>query len=392
MANFYCADYVFPVSSEPIKNGTVSVGTDGTIIEVFPPDSLELESQQIEKLDGIIVPGFVNSHCHLELSHLHQKIPEKQGLISFIKSVIELRKNSSPGEIEEAMKLADKKMWENGIVAVADISNRIDSKKVKTESELYYYTFIEVLSFEPDRAKEAFRQASELLSEFSPLHGSIAPHSSYSASKELFRFIGKFCGEAGSPLTLHNQESEDENKLYRYKTGDLLDFYQDMGINIDFFKPQARNSIQSIIPLIPLKQKAMLVHNTYTSLKDIYFALRSGRLITWCFCPNANLYIENRLPKVEMFQYHDFGITIGTDSLASNSGLCILSELKTLHSHFPVLALQETIQWATINGAKFLGIDDRFGSIEKGKKPGLNLITNMNGMKLTVDSKVRKLA
>jgi cytosine/adenosine deaminase-related metal-dependent hydrolase len=135
----------------------------------------------------------------------------------------------------------------------------------------------------------------------------------------------------------------------------------------------------------------MLVHNTYTSLKDIYFILRSGRAVTWCFCPNANLYIENRLPKIEMFQYHDFNITLGTDSLASNKNLCILSELKTLHSNFSSLALTDTIKWATINGAKFLGIDDKFGSIEKGKKPGLNLITNVNGLKLTPESEVQKL-
>ena len=135
----------------------------------------------------------------------------------------------------------------------------------------------------------------------------------------------------------------------------------------------------------------MLVHNTYSSLKDIYFILRSGRDITWCFCPNANLYIEDRLPKIEMFQYHDFNITIGTDSLASNKKLCILSELITLHANFPSLSFTETISWATLNGARFLGIEEQFGSIEKGKKPGLNLISNVNGLKLSANSKVQKL-
>lgn len=289
------------------------------------------------------------------------------------------------------MEEADRQMWKNGIVAVADVANSIDSKEVKENSSIYYYTFIELLSFEPDRAKDVFRDGVDLLEKFSPLHASIVPHAPYSTSKELFRFIGKFCGESGSPLTIHNQESEDENKLYRYKTGDFLKFYKDLGINVDFFKPQARNSIQSIIPLIPVQQRTMLVHNTYTSLKDIYFILRSGRAVTWCFCPNANLYIENRLPKVEMFLYHDFNITVGTDSLASNKELCILSELKTLHKNFPTLSLAETIGWATINGAKFLGVDNKLGSIEKGKTPGLNLITQTNGLKISAESKVQKL-
>ena len=390
MVNFYSADFILPATSEPIPNGTVGVGPDGVITGVYPEDNIELEGVTIERHKGIIVPGFVNSHCHLELSHLHEQIPEKQGLISFIKNVISLRK-SIPRSTKKAMEEADRQMWDNGIVAVADVVNSIDSKEVKESSSIYYYTFVELISFEPDRAKDAFKGGLDLLQEFSPLHASIVPHAPYSTSKELFRFIGKFCGESGSPLTIHNQESEDENKLYRYKTGDFLKFYSELGINIDFFKPQARNSIQSIIPLIPVQQKTMLVHNTYTSLKDIYFILRSGRAVTWCFCPNANLYIENRLPKVEMFQYHDFNITLGTDSLASNKQLCILSELKTLHKNFPALSLTETISWATINGAKFLGIDDKFGSIEKGKAPGLNLITQTNGLKISAESKVQKL-
>jgi len=389
MVNFYSADFILPATSEPIPNGTVGVGPDGSIIGVYPENSIELEGVTVERHKGVIVPGFINSHCHIELSHLRQQIPEKQGLISFIKEVIKLKK-SAPST-KEAMEAADRQMWENGIVAVADVVNSIDSKEVKENSSIYYYTFVELLSFEPDRAKDVFRDGVDLVEKFSPLDASIVPHAPYSTSKELFRFIGKFCGESGSPLTIHNQESEDENKLYRYKTGDFLPFYKDLGINIDFFKPQARNSIQSIIPLIPVQQKTMLVHNTYTSLKDIYFILRSGRSVTWCFCPNANLYIENRLPKIEMFQYHDFNITVGTDSLASNKHLCILSELKTLHKNFPALSLAETIGWATINGAKFLGIEDKFGSIEKGKKPGLNLITQTSGLKLSTESKVQKL-
>lgn len=389
MVNYYSADFILPATSEPLKNGTVAVGPDGAILGLYPEDSLSLQDVNVTKLEGIIVPGFINSHCHLELSYLHNKIPQKEGLLSFIKNIISLRKSLK--NTEEVMREADRQMWENGIVAVADVSNNIDSKKIKEHSSIYYYTFIELLSFEPDKAKDVFREGSELLEQFSPLHASIVPHAPYSASKELFRFIGKFCGETGSPVTIHNQESEDENKLYRYKSGEFLNFYKELGINIDFFKPQARNSIQSIIPLIPVQQKTMLVHNTYTSLKDIYFILRSNRSVTWCFCPNANLYIEDRLPKVEMFQYHDFNITVGTDSLASNTSLCMLSELKTLHLNFPGLSLTETINWATINGAKFLGIDKEYGSIEKGKRPGLNLITNTEGLKISAESKVQKL-
>jgi len=390
MINYYSADYVLPVSSPPVRKGVVAVGVSGEIIGVFNENSNEIAGKQVEMLEGVIVPGFINSHCHLELSHLRHKFPRHEGLIPFITSVIKSRGENYP-DVESSMAAADKQMLDNGIVAVADIVNSVVSKDVKLKSKIYYHTFIELLCFEPEKAKDVFRAGGDMMKAFEPLVSSIAPHAPYSVCKELFRFISKFCGEAGQLLSIHNQETEEENKLYRYKTGGFVDFYKNLGRNIDFFKPQARNSLQSFIPLLPSDQKVMLVHNTYTSLKDIYFIRRSGREVTWCFCPNANLYIENRLPKVEMFLFNDFNIALGTDSLASNDKLCILSELKTLHEHFPSLTFTDTISWATINGAKFLGIDDRFGSIEQGKSPGLNLISNVKDLKLTAASEVKKL-
>lgn len=390
MVKYYSADYILPVSGAPIKNGIVAVSQD-EVLEVYEGNSDQLAGLPIQKFKGVIVPGFINSHCHLELSWLEGKLEKGGGLIPFIKDVIRYKRQADPEELREAMLRADKAMYDNGIVAVGDISNTIDSKEIKLNSHVYYHTFIELLGFEPERAKDTFRAGAELYDKFQPLKASVVPHAPYSVSKELFRFMSRFCWETGSLLSIHNQESEEENKLFRYKTGEFIDFYKDLNINIDFFKAQARNSLQSFIPLLPQQQKLLLVHNTYTSLKDIYFIRRSERDISFCFCPNANLYIENRLPKIDMFLFNDFNLTLGTDSLASNDSLSILSELQTLHAFFPDLSFTETIKWGTLNGARFLGIDETYGSIEKGKRPGLNLISNMEGLNLTPGSTVTKL-
>lgn len=389
MRTYYSADYILPVGSLPLKDGVVVVDDEGEILDVFEGKAALPSDVNIQKYDGIIVPGFINTHCHLELSYLKDRVPSGLTLIPFIKEVIKARKTTE--DVQPAMVDADALMYENGIVAVADISNTTQSKEAKLNSKLYYHTFIELICFQPDGAKEAFRSGNTLLEEFRPLRASITPHAPYSVCKELIKFISKFCGEAGELLSIHNQETEEENKFYRYKTGEFLDFYKDLGVDIGFFKPQARNSIQSFVPLLAAQQKILLVHNTYTSMKDIYFTRRSGRDITWCFCPNANLFIEGRLPKADMFLFENVTITLGTDSFASNKNLCILSELKTIHQHFPNLNFTDTISWATLNGAKFLGIEDRFGSIEKGKKPGLNLIKNVDDLRLTSESEVKKL-
>jgi len=385
------ADYVFPVYAEPIKNGIVTVDDHGKIISITDHLSDKgARNHPVEDLSGIICPGFVNTHCHLELSHLHNKIATKTGLVPFIKDVLKYR-NIEIGLIADAAAKADADMYENGIVAVGDISNNNITKQIKAASKLYYHTFVEILGFLPDRATDLFNNALALLEEFKPQPCSITPHAPYSVSKELFRLIKKYCDTGDNLLSIHNQECEDENKFFRYKLGAFNDLYEFFGMDTSHFKPQARNSMQSIIPLLTNKQDILMVHNTCTNLKDIYFLKRFDRKIHWCFCPNANLYIENRLPKVNLFVDQGFNITLGTDSLASNHGLSILAEMQTIQHKFPAISTEKLVQWGTLNGARFLGIDKEKGTLEPGKTPGLNLITGVDGLKLTAESKVKKL-
>ena len=392
MIRNFTADYVFPIVSEPIKNGVVSVDENGEILGVYSKDQANLHPGTLEKLSGIIVPGFINSHCHLELSYLRDKIPPGNGLVSFVQNVIETRKEHvDASALEESMLKADEEMRQNGIVATGDISNTSASVGVKQASSIYYHSFIELLGFSPSIATAAFEKGNAVKAQFNGLPASIVPHAPYTVSKELFRLIRKKCEGGINLLSMHNQESEEENKLYRYKKGRFVELYDNLDQNIDFFKPQARNSIQTVIPLIEESTPILLVHNTYTTVKDISFVRRFGRNITWCFCPKANLYIESRLPKIDIFLDQPFDIVLGTDSLASNDKLCILSEMKTIQEHFPNIPLSGLLKWATFNGAKFLGVEDRYGSIEKGKKPGLNLISGLDGLKLTADSKVTPL-
>jgi|SRR6185437_14960520 len=386
------ADYIFPVCAEPIKNGIVTVDDTGKIVSVTDQNSDAAPAGvSVKKISGAICPGFINTHCHLELSHLQGKIGKKTGLIGFIKQVQDQRKTETEKIIRETAAEADHTMMENGIVAVGDIANTGATVAIKAASKLYYHTFVETFGFVPAQAAQVFDKALALLNEFKPQSCSVTPHAAYSVSKELFKLIRNYSQNAENLISLHNQESEEENKFYRYKLGDFNDLYAHFGMNIDHFKPQARNSLQSVIPLLSNKQDILLVHNTYTNLKDIYFLKRFDHKINWCFCPNANLYIEGRLPKIELFLDQGFNITLGTDSLASNDNLCILTEMRTLQQKYPSITTATLMEWGTINGAKYLGIDDEKGTIEAGKTPGLNLITNLDGLKMTSETKVNRL-
>jgi cytosine/adenosine deaminase-related metal-dependent hydrolase len=383
----FSADYVYTLDGDPIANGIVVTDDSGKILAIT--DDKALLDTNIERHKGVIVPGFINSHCHLELSHLQNKLEKGTGLISFVKQVIGQRA-ATDHQVLEAMKNADEAMLKNGIVAVGDISNQAISADIKSISKIKYHTFIEMLGFDPAKATEVINQAIQTKEKFST-SSSITPHAPYSLSKELLKQLIKYCKNTVNTISIHNHESEDENFYYRYKDGAFAQFFKDLNIDTSGFKAQSKNSLQTITPFLPVQQNILLVHNTYSSLKDVYFTKRLNLKFHWCFCPNANLFIENKLPTFEFFKNTPFPITIGTDSLASNDSLCILSEMKVIQKHYQAISFEELLKWATINGAKFLGFDHDLGSISLGKTPGLNLITSLKNGKLSEKSEVSKL-
>lgn len=389
------ADYVFPVASPPVKNGLVIADDSGTILDLTHYKG----EKDTEKYTGVIVPGFVNAHCHLELSYLKNKIPNGQGLDKFLRDVEAVRKKFSLKKIKSALRVAEKEMLRNGIVAAGDISNSSASFSQKAKKRLQYHTFIEVLGFHPERAERAFEQGKQLLKQCRQfnLSCSIVPHSPYSASEKLLDKINELARKQKAILSFHNQESKDENLLFRNKSGKILQRLEGWGIDTSFFQPVKSNSLQFILPKLNGARKILLVHNTFTKEKDFRWLKRQKKKnnpeIYFCLCPNANLYIESRLPDITLFVREKVRITMGTDSLASNRSLSILEEMKTISEFFPRISFEEILSWATCNGAAFLGFEKKLGTIEKGKRPGLNLLQgfDLKKMKLLEKTSVKKI-
>ena len=372
---FIRADFIYPVSSKPIKDGIIVVHPNGKIEDVL--DSAEgIDPGRIEKLHGSISPGFVNAHCHLELSHLQGLIAEKTGLVEFAKGVISKRNGQTIEFIGEALQKADEDMRTAGIVAVGDISNGSHSFEVKRKSKLYYHTFIELIGLNSASADKVMEVGQEIMKEARQkgLNASFVPHAPYSTSYEIMQRVAKASGKEKKPVCIHNQESVEENKFFENKTGQFTDLYSTLNLPTDFFNATGKTSLQSYLQYMEAAASLMLVHNTFSSADDVDYAKRVHADLFWCLCPNANLYIENTLPDVKMLAENNCKITIGTDSLASNHRLDIMNELAVLKKNFPSLTMWQLLQWATLNGAQFLGIDQSCGSIENGKIPGLVLI------------------
>ena len=351
--------------------------------------TIEKAGDDIELFEGWLTPGFINCHCHLELSHMRGLIPEKTGLIDFVFAVVTQR-HFPEEEILEAIKNAEDEMVKNGIVAVGDICNNLHTLQQKTQNNLAYYNFIEASGWLPNISDQRFERSKMYYDEFSKVNpSSIVPHAPYSVSDNLWDAIRPFF--QNKVASIHNQETRFEDDLFLNNTGDFVRMYEIMNIDHSFYQSTGKSSLQSYFPKLASASSRILVHNTFTSEADMQFALQFNNEqpetrnlkpeTFFCLCINANQYIESALPPIEILRKSNAPIVLGTDSLASNWSLSIWDEIKTIRKHFPAVPLEEILQWATLNGAKALELQDKFGSFEKGKQPGVLLIDNFNSIK-----------
>ena len=368
---FLTADYLFPLHTNPIKEGVLQISDDGQVINIFK-NRREVNQENLEVFKGVLCPGFVNAHCHLELSHLKGRAEKGQGFLEFSKT-IRLRDNYSVAAKKQAIEKAEQEMITNGIVGVGDICNKVDTLEKKQKENLKYYNFIETFGVDLNKVDTVFNQAIALRNEFrvTGQKASIVPHAPYSVPPVLMKKINNSFDDTDELLTIHMQETNEENLLFKYKKGAFFDWLNSMNACLSIWG--SRNKSTDILQELAGK-KVLLVHNTFTKKEDMTDNY-------YCTCPRANLYIENNLPDYSIFNSDK--LCVGTDSLASNNSLSILDEIIVIqnNSNFDLNTL---LKIASKNGANALGFD-QLGTFEKGKFPGINLIKNLDGWKFTAD-------
>ena len=362
----------------------------GTVIELT---STQDAGEQIEQFDGTICPGFINAHCHLELSHLKDVIPPHTGLIPFLLDVV--GKRDFPMEtILDRIEKAEKEMFQDGIVAVGDIGNTANTLETKKNSKIRWNNFVEVLSFSDEMSPKRMQEYNEVLKAFNDAEldlekdhfkSALVPHAPYTISNLTFKEINRLT--PGAVISMHNQEHPAEDVLYKTGEGDFLSFLKIFGFDASPFPISGKSALRSCLPHFNNKQRVLLVHNTFIPDEDIAFAIDYAKEhlagVHFCLCPNANLYIENKMPPIQKLMEQGADLVLGTDSYSSNWQLSIASEIKTINERLPEIPLETILRWATINGAKALEREDELGSFEKGKKPGVVLLdSHMNSKRL----------
>lgn len=356
----------------------IELDDNGVIRNVIHTNALD-SMASVEFYPGILIPGMVNAHCHLELSYLRGEIAEGSGFAGFARAIGQVRNNFTPEERIHAAAVADARMWAEGVEAVADIANDELIMEIKERSKIAYHTMFEHFGLTNTSTTETQALATR------HTNSSATPHSTYSLQDAPFKQLCK--GEG--LLSIHLLESDDESELYR-GGGSLWAWYERMGWRCDFldYGSPARRVVQST----PRDRAMLLVHATRATKEDVALIEGHTQNATWVLCPESNRYISRLTPPVAMLRDMGARIAVGTDSLASARSLSMIDNLRQLGDIAPT-PLNELLTWATLNGAVALGIDVEKGSFEVGKRPGVVVIegADLQNLRLTPNTTSRRL-
>lgn len=386
------ASWVYTLEAEPIRNGYVEYDdTDGTILGTgFCAPGEEI-------IPAAIVPGFVNAHCHVELSHLHGKFRKGTGMAGFIDQINALRDWAGRDVKVGLTRRWMDKMWNDGVSAMADISNDDSSFDVKRSHKMYTRTFLEVFGSEPEMCEGVMAEVGELqrVADASGIDAAPTPHSCYTMSPRLLSASAE-AGLKSGFLSYHSQESNEEEELVRKGSGAMYENRKRSGMSTP--PVTGESSLKYFLDRLaafkaaPYDEHILLVHNVCLEQDDIDAVQMNMRNAYFAICPLSNIFIHNALPPVRLMRENGLAITVGTDSLSSNDDLDMVKELSCIHENFPEVPMNEIFTWACLNGARFLKKDDVLGSLAPGKRPGIVLVKDVdeNGY-VTKDSRSERL-
>lgn len=375
----FAAQQVYTLTTpEPVERGFVELSDDGTVLRtgVCAPEE--------DVPEGILVPAFVNAHCHVELSYLKGCFRKGTGMAGFIDQINALRDSQTPEQKLAAIGAAMDELWQQGVQAMADISNCADSFAIKQRSPLYTRTFLEVFGDRPEQCESVMAGVKALQQQALAmgLDAAPTPHSCYTMSPELLT-ASAVAGLESGYLSFHSEESEQEEEMMRYGRGPMWDNRIRNGIqpppvtgtsSLEYFLDRLRaGGLQE-----PVKGQVLLVHECALEAEGVQAAKQALAHPYFCVCPLSNLFIHQTLPPIPLMRESGIPICVGTDSLSSNDQLSMAAEISCLQRSFPEVPLGEILGWACLNGARFLGLQDRMGSIEPGKKPGIVLLTQLD--------------
>jgi cytosine/adenosine deaminase-related metal-dependent hydrolase len=364
------AGWVVPVSGPPIHRGVVAIA-GGRVTWTGSAQDPAVPRGPVRDLGpGVLLPGLVNAHCHLELSHLAGRLDDARGFVPWVEALVAARGGEAPEVVEARASAALDALVASGTVAVGDVSNGLGHLSALARSGLAAaVVFYELLAWDPQKAgtvmQFALARAREVNDEL-PAHVRVrlAAHAPHSVSAPLLRALAR----GGGPAAIHLAESREETRFLAEGGGEWARFLEQRGLGHVAFEPPCQSPVRYLDGLGALHSGLVAAHCVETDAEDL--DLLAARGVSVAVCPRSNRRLGVGIPNLPAMLAAGVRVCLGTDSLASAESLDLMADVAAVRAAFPELDPATIVRMATQGGALALGLPD-LGAIEPGKRAAL---------------------
>lgn len=360
----YHAHTIVPVTSPLIRDAYVTC-ENGVIRAI----SKNRPSCKIIEVDGVLYPGLVNAHTHLEFSDLKNPLGDPgMPFTDWVNLVMEHRKRRDQERLLTSITKGIAESESHGVAAIGDISTYEYRDTIVPETA-DVVVFRELIGFQDAQVESQIKVANEHLSETESdwYHPALSPHAPYSTNKKTLDHAIQSSREHKTPLTMHLAETREELELLANHSGPFFDLLNRIGV---WEKENLANLSRPLdyLQRLSFANRALVVHGNYLNEEELQFISENRNHLHLVYCPRTHAFFKhNRYPLKEIIKL-GIPLAIGTDSRASNPDLSIWEELQHIALNFPEISPIEILKMGTINGAKALGLEKNLGSIEVGKR------------------------
>ena len=366
------AGSVHPVTAPPIEDGAVLIDDRGTIAAVGPHPLVPAPpgARELAFPHASLVPGLVNTHTHLELTHLADKNAERE-FARWIRALRTLKDATTPEDFSRAAERGVRDAWAAGVTCVADTGSTgapLEALARLGGRGIYYQEV-----FGPDPAKcaasmEELRRAIDRLSPLatSPLSLGVSPHAPYTVSEPLYRAVADLARREGWPVAVHLAESHAESDLVREGRGPFADALRARGIAVT---PRGCSPVAFLVQRGVVQRGTLCIHCVQVDQDDVELLSRAGASIA--LCPRSNRAHGHGTAPLSAFRRAGLRVGLGTDSVVSVGDSSLWAEAAAAG-----LDGEDGLRMLTIEGARALGLEREIGSLEVGKQADLAVFTS----------------
>jgi cytosine/adenosine deaminase-related metal-dependent hydrolase len=371
------ADAIVTGDAPIVRDGAVVVGARGEIVECAPAAELlpRHAGAPVERVRGVVMPGLVNAHTHLELSALRGQVVGGAGFVPWVERLIGLRAEARPEEDEAAIERAVSELDAFGTVAVGEVTNSLAAVSVLARRGFVGCVFHEIFGVEREPLERRLAALPAMVAErlgawpTEELAYAATPHTLYTTHAEVVRGLVRDARDRGARVSVHVAEHAAERRFLEAGDGPIVAWYEErLKLRRDLLEHVGKSPVALAEELGALAPHVILVHLTDARPEELQLISRRGCPVV--FCPRSNLHIETKLPPLLAARAAGLSPALGTDSLASNASLDVLAEARALADRFSSVPASELLRMATWDGARALDRRD-IGRVAKGVRPGL---------------------